>query len=250
MSLTKPLLDTLKAELRKQRITYRQVGEKLELSEASVKRLFSEASFSLERLGIVCEMLGLDFSELVRLMEHNIEFTQQLTLEQEKELVSDIRLLLMAHFLINRMSFREIIENYDIAELEGIQLLAKLDRMKIIQLLPGNRVKLMISGNFGWIRNGPIQRFYEQKVQPDFFNSSFTHAGEVRIFLSGLLSRESNAEIINKLKHLAEEFNELNENSERLPVQQRCGTSLILAMRPWEPEIFKGLRKNINKKSF
>jgi DNA-binding Xre family transcriptional regulator len=48
-------VDTLKQELRKQRITYRRVSEALELSETSVKRLFSEEAFSLKRLEKICE---------------------------------------------------------------------------------------------------------------------------------------------------------------------------------------------------
>ena len=54
MSQTRPLIDTLKQELRKQRITYKQVSEALGLSETSVKRLFSEEAFSIKRLEKVC----------------------------------------------------------------------------------------------------------------------------------------------------------------------------------------------------
>ena len=73
MSQTRPLVDTLKQELRKQRVTYRRVSEALELSETSVKRLFSEEAFSLKRLEKICELLHLDISDLVHLMEKNIE---------------------------------------------------------------------------------------------------------------------------------------------------------------------------------
>jgi DNA-binding Xre family transcriptional regulator len=75
MSQTRPLIDTLKQELRKQRITYKQVSEVLELSETSVKRLFSEEAFSVKRLDKVCALLHLDISDLVHLMERNVEMT-------------------------------------------------------------------------------------------------------------------------------------------------------------------------------
>ena len=66
MSQTSQLIDTLKRELRKQRITYRQVASALELSEASVKRLFAGRFFTLDRLERICELLNMSFSELVR----------------------------------------------------------------------------------------------------------------------------------------------------------------------------------------
>ncbi len=250
MSQTRPLIDTLKRELRKQRITYKDVSRSLELSETSVKRLFSEEAFSLKRLEKVCALLHLDLSDLVHLMEKNIELTSQLTLEQEQELVSDIKLLLVALLLVLKLEFHEIVELYEISETEGIRLLAHLDRMKLIELQPGNRVKLMISPNFSWIPNGPIQMFFESKVQLEFLDSSFNGPGELRIFVSAMLSRSDNVEMIRKIQHLANEMNEMNIESNPLPLEQRFGTSLLVAIRPWQIKAFEVLRRKPDDRVF
>lgn len=250
MSQTKLIVDTLKQELRKRGHTYKKVANKLGLSEASVKRLFAENSFSLARLGQVCGIMNLEIADLIRQMEKNIELTTRLSLEQEAELAGDTKLALMAFFLMSKLEFSDIIRIYDISETEGIRLLAKLDRMKIIELLPGNRVKLMISKNFELIPDGPIQRFHEQKVQSEFFNSSFNGDGEIRIFVSGMFSRPANAELIKKIKRLAEEANELKTETESLPFDQRFGCSLVMAIRPWEVKIFEQLRRVPSEKKF
>ena len=250
MSQTRPLIDTLKLELRKQHITYKQVATALSLSETSVKRLFSEEAFSVKRLEKVCEVLHMDISDLVHMMEKNIDLTTQLTREQETELVSDVKLLLVALLLMNKLEFAEILGIYEISETEGIQLLARLDRMRIIELQPGNRVKLMISQNFKWIPDGPIQHFFESKVQLEFLDSSFTQAGEFRIFVSGMVSRSANAEIIKKMQHLAQEMNDMNIESESLPLEQRFGTSLMMAIRPWEINVFQELRRSPDTRVF
>jgi DNA-binding Xre family transcriptional regulator len=250
MSQTRPLIDTLKLELRKHRITYKQVSAALNLSETSVKRLFSEEAFSVKRLEKVCELLHMDISDLVHLMEKNIDLTTQLTREQETELVSDVKLLLVTLLLMNKLQFSEILGIYEISETEGIQLLARLDRMRIIELQPGNRVKLMISQNFKWIPDGPIQHFFENKVQLEFLDSSFTEAGEFRIFVSGMISRTANAEIIKKIQHLAQEMNDMNIESESLPLEQRYGTSLMMAIRPWEINVFEELRRSPDTRVF
>jgi len=250
MSQTKLIINTLKKELRKQGINYRQVAQKLKLSEASVKRLFAEHSFSLDRLGKVCELLNLEIADLVHEMEKNVELTQQLTLKQETELVSDIKLLLMSYFLMNKLSFEEIIRIYDISRTEGIRLLAKLDRMKIIELQPGNRVKLMFAKDFRLIPGGPIQQFYQQTVQQEFFNSAFDGNGEFRIFVSGFFSRAANAAIIRKLKQLERDANALMQDSEELPLEERYGCTFIMAIRPWEVKVFDELRRVPNEKKF
>lgn len=243
MSQTRALIETLKQELRKQRITYRQVSEALGLSETSVKRLFADATFSVQRLEKVCALLQFQLSDLVQLMQKNIELTSGLTREQEQELVSDVRLLLVAILLMNKLEFSDIVSIYDISEPEGIRLLVRLDRMKIIELLPGNRVRLMISTNFRWLPDGPIQKYFEDKVQQEFLASSFNGPGQCRIFVSGMISRECNAEIIRKMQHLAKEISEMSAESESLPLEQRFGTSLMMAMRPWEIKVFSELRR-------
>ena len=250
MRQTNLIIETLKRELRKQGIKYRQVAQKLGLSEASVKRLFAEQSFTLKRLAQVCELLNLEFSDLVHQMEKDIELTEQLTLEQETELVSDIKLLLMAYFLMSKLEFEDIIRIYDISETEGIRLLAKLDRMKLIELQPGNRVKLMIAKNFSFIPRGPIERFYEREVQTEFFDSSFDGNGEYRIFISGVFSRAANAEIVKKIKLLAIDAHQLRLDSESVPLDDRFGCSLIMAVRPWEVKVFDELRRVPNEKKF
>ena len=250
MAQTKLIVETLKKELRKQGINYKQVAQKLQLSEASVKRLFADYSFTLERISQVCELLNFEIADLIHEMEKNVELTQQLTLEQETELTSDMKLLLMAHFLMNKLTFEQIISIYDISETEGIRMLAKLDRMKLIELLPGNRVKLIIAKDFSLIPGGPIQRFYEKIVQQEFFDASFDGNGEFRIYVSGFFSRTANAEIIRKIKQLARDAHQLREDSNELPLEERFGCSLIMAIRPWEVRVFDELRRVPNVKKF
>ena len=250
MAQTKLIVETLKKELRKHGINYKQVAQKLGLSEASVKRLFTDHSFTLDRISQICELLNFEIADLIHQMEKNIELTQQLTLEQETELVSDIKLLLMAYFLMNKLSFEEIIDTYDISETEGIRLLAKLDRMKIIELLPGNRVRLKFAKDFRLMPGGPIERFYVKTVQQEFFNANFDGNGEFRVYVSGFFSRAANAEIIRKLKNLERDANQLMQDSEELPLEERFGCSLIMAIRPWEVKVFDQLRRVPNTKKF
>lgn len=244
MSQSHQLVDTLKMELRKQSINYRQVAEVLEISETSVKRLFSQKNFSLERIESICELLSIGLIDLVTQMERNVELTTSLTLEQERELVSDEKLVLIAFYLVNKHSFQSIIRHYDINEFEGIRLLARLDRMKIIELQPGNRVRLLVSPSFRWIPNGPIQRFFEKRVQAEFFESSFDRPDEIRLFSSGMLTRDASAEAIRKIKALNRELNELYRESEPTAGDARLGTSMLVAFRPWEVKVFRNLRRN------
>lgn len=66
MSQTNNLLLALKKQLRAQGKTYADVAQLLDLSEASVKRLFASQSFTLQRLEQLCDWLQIEFSELMQ----------------------------------------------------------------------------------------------------------------------------------------------------------------------------------------
>src|SRR5258707_3786907 len=161
MARTAVLVDTLKRELRSRGITYAAVAKHLGMSEASVKRMFARKEFTLSRLDRICERAGMEFSELARLIAPQDAVISQLSYEQEKEFVENHKLMLVALCTLNHWSFDDIVAAYDIPPAECVKLLARLDRLKFIELLPNNRIRLLVSRAFAWIPDRPIQRSEE-----------------------------------------------------------------------------------------
>lgn len=122
-------------------MTYADVARKLKLSETSIKRNFSQQNFNLERLEAICSMLGIDFTDLVRMADDNRSKISALKLEQEKELVADLKFLLVAICGQNAWQMNEITEYYDISETECIRYLIRLDRHSLIHLLSNNPIR-------------------------------------------------------------------------------------------------------------
>ena len=174
---TSAIVNALKRSLKQHGKKYSDVAEALDISEASVKRLFSEEGFSLKRLDQICAMLGIEISDLLVSLRDEKKI-QALTLDQEKELASNIPLLLVANCVLNRWSFNDIILHYQFDEPALISHLAKLDQLKLIELLPNNRIKVLVDRSFSWLPNGPINEFFEKCVREEFFNSRFSNAGE------------------------------------------------------------------------
>jgi hypothetical protein len=143
----------------------------------------------------------------------------------------------------NHLSFDEIMANYRISETECIRCLAKLDKLKVIELMPNNRIKLRIAEDFRWLPNGPIERFFENQTQNQFLKSDFSKELEQRRFLFGLLSNTSIQTMLHKMQALAKEFTELHPQDAKLPLEKRNNIGLLLAMRPWELEVFQPLRQ-------
>src|SRR5687767_15911329 len=102
MKQTQAIHAALKRLMRSRGKTYAQAAKVLDLSEASVKRLFSRAELSLERLELLCDWLGVDIVDVVALSEKAQPLITELTPEQERELLGDLALLLTAFLTLNR----------------------------------------------------------------------------------------------------------------------------------------------------
>lgn len=241
MAQTTALLKTLKQALKEAGLTYRDVARHLQMSEANVKRLFATQRVTLERLEQICALVQFELSDLFALYDESRQRISSLTKEQEKELVSDSKLLLVAVSVRNHLTYQDIIDQYQISPSECIQYLARLDRLKIIDLLPNNRIKLLIDENFKWIPHGPIEQFFQQQIQNQFLKSNFNKDQELRLFQFALLGESSTHIMINKLKALALEFTELHRQDLSLPLKKRYSQGLLIAIRPWELEVFKPL---------
>jgi transcriptional regulator with XRE-family HTH domain len=242
------LVDALKRILKAKGLTYADIARGLDLSEASVKRIFSRREFTLERLDEVCGIAGVDFAELARAASEQAAASQQLTAEQEQEIVSDPKLLLVALCAVNNWTFDEIVATYDLSAAEATQCLARLDRHRIIELGPGNRIRPLISRAFAWRPGGPIQRFFQARIQDEYLASAFDGPGEMFVFVSGMLSHASRAELIARLRRVARDFTAQHADDVALPLSRRFGTSLLVAMRPWEPRAFRTLRHASDKR--
>ena len=184
-------------------------------------------------------MLGIEISDLLQKMQQMSQRITQLTHEQEQLIVSDHKLCLITVCVVNHWSLSEILNYYALEKLECIRYLAILDKIKIIELLPKNKIKLLISSGFHWLPNGPIQQFFQHYILSDFIHSNFQNADEEMICQFGMLTAESNALFRKKLRHLAQEFLVLSEQDAPESIDRKFGSACVLMIRPWAPAIFK-----------
>jgi hypothetical protein len=237
------LIRELKRALKAVGKTYAEVATHLEVSEPSIKRTFSLGNFTLDRFEQVCRFAGLTLEDLIAKAAERPPAVSRLTREQEDELFGNVRLLLVANLTLNHWKFAEILEHFDFSEHELIQLMARLDRMRMIELLPGNEVRVLVSRQFSWRPDGPVQRFFNQFVQKEFFDSFFDKPGEKLVFLSGMLSKSNLTRFHQAMERVAQEFDEMAREDSRLPLSERHTTSLVIALRPWAFPPFARYRK-------
>ncbi len=248
MSQTNQIIITLKKTLKSQGVKYLDIANHLCISESSVKRQFTQGDISLNRLEKICEIISLEISDLLELVHLQNMQLEQLTIAQERKIVSDIKLMLVTVSVLNNLTFEEIFNLYELEKPELIKLLLQLENINLIQLKPDNKIKTLVSRTFQWQCNGPIQRYFENYIQDDFFDCQFNHAGELRLAINGMISTSSNQTMRKKIQQLAQSFSDFAYKDQNIGFSRRYGTTMVIAIRPWElPEFAKYRRKENNK---
>ncbi|MEM8766274.1 MAG: transcriptional regulator, partial [Pseudomonadota bacterium] len=161
---------------------------------------------------------------------------------QEQALVDDEALLLTAVCMLNRWTLSDLCEVYGFKETDALRHFAHLDRLGLIELLPGNRVRLRTTRSFNWLPNGPIHRYFSKNHQGPFLRGTFSGNSEVYQFRFGMMSEESAAELTRQIGSLLERFLTLSRRDEVRPRGEGAGTCLLVAMREWEPDAFAALK--------
>lgn len=243
MTETIQLIATIKQRLKAAGLTYRDVAQALDLSEPSVKRLFAGGSLSVERLIQICNLLGVTMVELLQASESSIPRLHVLTREQEAQLVSNEKLLLVAICALSHWSLEDIVSAYRVSKAECIKHLLVLDKMGLADLKPGNRIRLLVARDFDWLPDGPIRGMFLEQGLPDFMASRFDAPDESMDFGNGMLTEAAYAQLQLEMRRLRGKLAALHNESAAAPLAEKRGTALFVAMRVWEPEMFRELRR-------
>ncbi len=239
------LVDTLKKGLRQRGITYARVARTLHLSESSVKRLFSQKDLSLERIEQICRLMKIELTDLLELMHAAEARIAELTEEQEKVLVNEPKLLLVGILAISFWTAADILETFRIsrdgpgapAGAPGPDADHRLAARQRHQGAFGAELRLAQGRpDPAVLRGADTTAILREDIFPPRASCASSHSAH--------LSRRSNELLQQRLRKLAEEFDSLVQEDKSLGHQMRRGTTMILAIRPWEPAQFTELRRD------
>jgi len=238
---TTALVGALKKLLKSRGMTYRELARRLALSEPSVKRIFSEETFTLQRLEEVCAVLEIDFFELAKLARGAAATVDEMTVEQEKALAADRHLLGVFYLLFNDWQPDDIHARYKLTRAEVLKLVLRLEKLGLVDLLPKDRVRLRVPKTLRLRRDGPVRARHGPEIVASFVDGDFDKAGGLFRFEVRELSKASVALLMRRLERLAAEFNEMAELDSYLPSGERHTIGMALGIRPYVVSFAMGL---------
>ena len=243
MSTSADLVTVLKKELKSAQMTYADLALALGMAESSVKRMLSKGDMPLSRIDEICRALKLDFAELAKRVADMQPLVTGLTEAQEKAVVADKKLLLVAICVLSQWTLEQITTSYRLSQAECIKYLAQLDRIGIIELKPLNRYRLKLAKTFRWRPHGAVMHYFRDNALLDYFSGGFDGDGEGLLLVHGSISRGLAPSFMERMQRVAQDFAQQHQADQKLDAKTREGYTLLLAMRSWEFEAFSALRR-------
>lgn len=243
MSTSNDLVRVIKQELKSAGMTYADLARALGMAESSVKRMLAKGDMALSRVDEICRALKLDFADLARRVADTQPLLKEMSAEQERAVVADKKLLLVAICVLSQWTVEQMTAYYRLSEAECVKYLAQLDRIGIIELRPLNRYRLKLAKAFRWRPHGPVMEFFRDHAVLDYFSGGFDGTGEGMLLVHGSVARSMAPVFLERLQRVAQDFAQQHQTDQKLQPADREGYTLLLAMRSWEFEAFANLRK-------
>lgn len=240
MAQQRQLVQELKLALKERGLRYRDAARALQLSEASVKRLLSRGGLTLERLDALCALADVEITDLAERVQRRAPRQLRLTRAQEQEIVDDPQLFLVAWLVLNRWRSADILATFALTERDLQRCLIRLDRLKLIELQPGNRARLKARGDVVWQTGGPLQRHVQGAMLREFLAGDFGVPGAALYLHGAILSEAGLAQVQRLLQRALRDCQAVTEQDEAQSFAARRGAAIVLAARPWQ---YSGFRR-------
>lgn len=152
------ILQTIREVLRARGLRYRDLAERMGVAEVTVKRWMRASDLSLGRLGRIASALGTDVFSLLELAGEGRQESFELTEHQEWELAANPRLLTAWEALRRGYAPDAIVEAMGLDDAAWLEVALTLDGLGLVELHPGNRVRLLHRGVQSLRDEGPLSR--------------------------------------------------------------------------------------------
>ena len=141
----------------------------------------------------------------------------------------------------------KISKAYSLSNVDIQKYLLALDKNKLIELLPHNKVKKLFNSQLRFRRDGPLAKNLRDKVKANFLESDFNKENEHLSVLSISLTATDFSELKSQFLKISREQSAHADNRTINHGAQEYG--VVMAVRPWSTPFMQALknrRKNVD----
>lgn len=216
------LVAALRRHLRHQGWTARRLAVELDIGEATAKRWLAGRSLTLERLERLAALCSISLADLI--IESRVPRTglaQELTLAQETALAASPALSFLFVAILGGFDPGEVGTDFHWPADSLEAALARLERLALIDRLPGGRARATIDRAVIW-RKRPMRALFERRMKGQFFDIDY--ASEAAIYSSEVVKLSpagsgALAELVERFRRDVQQLAEQDRREWHLPGQ-------------------------------
>jgi len=240
------LIQSLKLALKERGITYKILAEKLKMGHSSVRRIFSTHNMGLDKLEEICHVLNLSFHDLAKMSLEQLVDHPVLNTTQELALAGDPKLFCFFYLITIGRTPAYITDHYDFDGEEKNSYLLKLNKLRLIDLFPNEKVRPLFSSDVKWSPGGPLEKRYKKEGHQEFWSSNFDGKFEALNSLFVKLSPASIEILSKKIQKLVLEIESLSANDKALEKNDQFEDMFfIFSYRPWAFSAITSYRRSV-----
>jgi len=230
------LVAAFKQLFRSRGLRYREIAASLAVTERTVKRWFEGKGLTMQVAEELCGLLGITFMELCELAKDDLDQRpEELSREQEQLLFADLQLALVFMLLSRGWLPNEIQMECHFPEALLISHLVRLEKLRLIDLMPGNKVRLLFGRKIRWRSGGEAGRAFGRGLRQLFVAMDFTRPDAVWAAQVMNLSAESVEELRGKFSAMALELQQTADAARARGPTDRTWHAVLFAAQPFEP---------------
>jgi transcriptional regulator with XRE-family HTH domain len=234
------MLAVLRRHLRREGWTARRIAAEFGIGEATAKRWLAGKGLTLERLERLAALVGVTFGDLSREAERpGSDLAQELTLAQERALSSDAFLSFLFMTVLGGDPPDEIARDFAIPGAFIDAQLLRLERLALIDRLPGGRVRPRVDRTIVW-RKGPMRALFEAQMKPQFMAMDFAAEDSVYASEAVKLSARGAAELGEAIETFRRQVQALAERDRDESLLPRRWHGMLCVMRVLDVSALEG----------
>lgn len=153
-------------------LTQADLAKKLDVGTATIKRWLHGRGLSLRTLSQLCALADTTLTELAEESAIPDRSSDKLTLAQEKALTASPELSTVFFIIITGWPVSEAQEGFGISPENILQHVDRLQRLALVDQLPGGRLRARLDPAHVWQRE-PMRRHFEQHMKHLFFELDY-----------------------------------------------------------------------------
>ena len=177
------IFEALKRTLKARGVTYRELAERMGVSEPTVKRIFHERNCKLDRLVEICAAAGVELENVLGSMSRGPGPVNRIAPEIERKLAGRPALLFIFVMLSEKFTPEGIMRSQGLSEASMFLYLRDLEALGLIALGSGLSARLLVDTPIQWNFEGPLRPLFEM-TNKNFIGWAISHLEREATFVS------------------------------------------------------------------